>query len=79
MSMTAEEILDRDYLSIRANILDIAAALDRQDRAEGGIEQDQRRKLLESGIAVLGSDSPDRAAQVQLLFSREYNPAWREA
>jgi hypothetical protein len=57
--------------------LDIAAALDRQDRADGDVATDDRRKLLEAGIAILGSDAPDRAAQVQLLFSREYDPDWR--
>ena len=75
--MNAEEILDREYLQVRSNILDIASALDRQDRATGDIRQDSRRQLLEKGIAILQSDSTDRAAQVQLLFSREYDPSWR--
>ena len=76
--MNAEEILDREYLQIRSHILDIAAALDRQDRAPGDVQQNLRRQLLNQGIEILQSDSTDRAAQVQLLFSREYNPAWRE-
>lgn len=78
MSMNAEQILDREYLQVRASILDLAAALDRQDRADGSVEDNHRRKLLESGIAILSSGSADRAAQVQLLFSREYDPAWRK-
>jgi len=77
--MTAEEVLDREYLHIRASILDIASGLDRQDRASGNIQQDPRRQLLDKGIEILKSDSTDRAAQVQLLFSREYDPKWREA
>ena len=77
MTIPAKEILDREYLMIRSRILDIAAALDRQDRADGDVATDDRRKLLEAGIAILGSDAPDRAAQVQLLFSREYDPDWR--
>ena len=77
--MNAKEILDREFLQIRSHILDIAAALDRQDRADGDTRLDSRRKLLEEGLAILRSDSSDRAAKVQLLFSREYDPAWREA
>ncbi len=76
--MNAEEILDREYLQIRASILDIAAALDRQDRADGSVEDNRRRELLQRGIAILATDSADRVAQVQLLFSREYDPNWRE-
>ncbi len=77
--MNAKEILDREFLQIRSHILDIAAALDRQDRADGDTRFDSRRQLLEEGLAILRSDSSDRAAKVQLLFSREYDPAWREA
>ena len=76
--MNAQEILDREYLKVRSNILDIASALDRQDRATGQLADDPRRQLLEEGIAILKSESTDRAAQVQLLFSREYDPNWRE-
>jgi hypothetical protein len=77
--MNAKEILDREFLQIRSHILDIAAALDRQDRADGDTRLDSQRQLLEEGLAILRSDSSDRAAKVQLLFSREYDPAWREA
>jgi hypothetical protein len=79
MPMTAKEILDREYLQIRSNILDIASALDRQDRAVGELTEDRRRQLLERGISILSSGSKDRAAEVQLLFSREYDPAWRKS
>ena len=75
--MNAQEILDREYLQVRSNILDIASALDRQDRATGQLADDPRRKLLEEGIAILASNSSDRAEEIQLLFSRDYDPDWR--
>jgi hypothetical protein len=85
MSMSKSEILDREFLQMRAKILDIAAALDRQDRAGEDLGTDPRRDLLEQGIKILASDhsvepddpKPSRAEQVQLLFSRQYDPNWR--
>jgi len=77
--MNAQEILDREYLQVRSNILDIASALDRQDRASGQLSDDSRRQLLEAGIKILQSSSTDRASQIQLLFSRDYDPDWRKA
>jgi len=77
--MNSKQILDREFLEIRAKILQIAASLDRIDRADGDVEEDEKLELLRKGILILMSDSPDRAEQVQLLFSREYDESWREA
>lgn len=76
--MTKTQVLDREFLLVRAKILEIAAALDRIDRAEGDLPQTDQRQLLDKGIEELLKDSPDRAEAVQLLFSREYQSAWRE-
>lgn len=72
---TASELLDRDYLCVRSRILDIAAALDRIDRGSGA--GDARIIALRSGIARLIDDEPDRARRVQMVFSDEFDPAWR--
>ncbi len=77
--MNSKQILDREFLEIRAKILQIAASLDRIDRADGDVDEDEKLELLRKGILILMSDSPDRAEQVQLLFSREYDESWREA
>lgn len=76
---TASELLDRDYLSVRSRILDIAAALDRIDRGSGAgvVPADARIIALRSGIASLIDDEPDRARRVQMVFSDEFDPAWR--
>ena len=34
--------------------------------------------LLEQGAAILIDHEPNKAARLQLLFSRDYVPAWRE-
>jgi hypothetical protein len=77
-SMTAPEILNREYLEVRAKILELAAALDRLDRASGSVADDARMKLIQSALQTLSSDTADRAEHVQLLFSRDYESDWRQ-
>ncbi len=74
--LSASEILDREFLELRAKILQIAAAFDRLDRAEGDVENDSRLGLLREGIEILSSSS-ERAEQFQLLFSRPYEDDWQ--
>lgn len=77
-SMTAPQILDREFLEIRARVLELAACLDRLDRAEGNVGGDPRISLLREAIDRLQSDAANRAEQVQLIFSRGYEENWRE-
>ena len=76
--MDAQETLDQDFLFLRAKILESAAVLDRIDRAKGTVSADPRMAKLRRALEVLHDGSSDRAEQVQLIFSREYDPAWRE-
>ena len=74
---TAERILGQEFLPMRAKILEIAASLDRIDRAEGeavGIELEK----LQTALRILLEAKGDRAEQVQLLFSLDYQETWRE-
>ena len=75
--MNAAQVLEREFLDVRAKILEIAASLDRIDRSEGDVTGDSQRQLLDRGIAFLESDQANRAEQVQLLFSKEYNDDWQ--
>ena len=76
--MTAKQILDREFLEVRGKILEVAASLDRLDRAEGTIADDARMKLLREAIQVLSVDESDRAEQVQMICSRMYDEEWKE-
>ena len=76
--MTAKQVLDREFLEIRCKILEIAAALDRLERAEGALDGDPRVVLLRESLQVLLAENGDRAEQVQMVFSRRYEPNWRE-
>lgn len=76
--MNSQQILDREFLEIRAKILEVAAALDRIDRAEGSVDGDPRMQLIADAIKIVASVQPDpiRAERIQLLFSREYEANW---
>ena len=77
--MNSKQILDREFLEIRAKILEVAAALDRIERAEGEVADDPRMALNSDAINVIASEhsAPIRAEKIQLLFSRAYDEQWR--
>jgi hypothetical protein len=75
---TKLDVLEADFLALRARILEVAAGLDRFDRAGGDWPNDPRRTRLDEAIQLLLADEPERAEQVQLLFSRAYDEAWRK-
>jgi hypothetical protein len=76
--MTAEEVLQREFLDIRCRILDLAAMFDRLDRAPGSVREDARVKRLQEALEILSARRNDRAEQVQLTFSRPYDDAWQK-
>ena len=78
-SMPAPAVLDREFFEVRAKILEIAASLDRLDRGEGAVGGDRRMDLIRKGLQILSSDRPNRAEEVQLLFSRKYENEWRQS
>lgn len=77
LPMSHSEVTDRYFLEMRCRVLDLAAALDRLDRAQGAANGDPRLARLREAITILSSDELGRAERVQLAFSREYDPGWR--
>ena len=76
--MAAQAVLDREYLEVRAKLLELAASFDRLDRG-GGISSDERRmQLVRQGLKVLLDETGDRAEQIQLIFSRVYDDDWQK-
>lgn len=74
------DVLNRDFLETRGKVLELAAALDRLDRASrvGSESPDSRISHLRSAIEALLEPGPGRAETVQRIFSLEYDPAWQE-
>ena len=75
--MPAAEVLEREFLEIRAKILELAASFDRLDRGDGSVARDPRMKLVEEGLQALQLPGADRAEKIQMIFSREYDENWR--
>jgi hypothetical protein len=78
----AAAVLDRDFLELRGKILEVAATLDRLDRAPShhahGEVPDRRLAQLRQALEALLEPGPGRAETVQHIFSLHYDPAWRE-
>ena len=76
--LPAPAVLDREFLEIRANLLELAASFDRMDRGDDCVRDDARMDLVRQGIEVLQQEKGDRAERLQLIFSRDYDQNWRE-
>ena len=76
----ATMVLDHDFLETRCKLLEIAAVLDRIDRAPArhGEHPDARVGQIRRALEALLEPGPDRAETIQRIFSLEYEPAWRE-
>lgn len=68
---TAEELLDIYFLDMRSALLEMAATLDRIERAENGagIFRDPRIRKLTEACEILKSGRQNRAEQFLVLFS----------
>lgn len=78
MSLNAKDVLDREWLTVRACLIEVAAALDRIDRAEGSVADDPRLNQIGRSFDLLAHQSGNRAEQLQMAFSLSYEPQWRE-
>jgi len=78
-NQTKDAVLEHEFLPVRAKVLEVAAALDRLDRADDGLSDPSRRTLIDRAVQILLRSESNRAEQVQRLFSREYDERWREA
>ena len=77
---SAVDMFNREFLEIRARLLEVAAALDRIDRREGasGVVADPRYAHVTQAIGILTDGQSERAERVQMLFSDPYEPLWQK-
>ncbi|MEX0704404.1 MAG: hypothetical protein WD069_20050 [Planctomycetales bacterium] len=75
---SADAVLDACFLGVRAKLLEVAAALDRIDRADSAdrLADDERLAGIVQCLAILADGKPDRAERIQLVFSDEYEAGW---
>ena len=65
--MTRPQILDLYFLDARHQLIELAAFLDRVERADG--KDDFRLKSFRAALAKLEGKKPDKAKAVLLAFS----------
>jgi hypothetical protein len=66
--MTASQLVDEYFIENRNRVLELAAYLDRIDRA-GGAGGDFRMQALHDAVLSLASTSGSRVAHIQMLLS----------
>ena len=65
--MTKQQVLDLYFMDARSKLIDLAAFMDRVERAEG--EEDFRMKSFRRTLAELSQRSGEKARHVLLAFS----------
>jgi len=65
--MTRQQLLDLYFLDARGKLIELAAFLDRVERAEGA--DDFRLQAFRQALAILSQAGSDRAPDVLLAFS----------
>ena len=68
--LTQKELLDRYFMEYRAKIIDVAAFLDRMDRAaQADAVNDFRFRAFLKSLHTLSSEGRDRARDVLMVLS----------
>ena len=73
-ALNRDKTVDRYFIEHRAKLLDVAAFLDRCDRATGGTsdapdDADFRIEALRRAVAMLDDGNPDRTRRILELMS----------
>jgi hypothetical protein len=68
--LTATQLVDEYFIENRNRLIEIAAFLDRLDRADATVaERDFRMQAFADALALLASGSSTRVADIQVLMS----------
>ena len=70
---SARQVLDTYFLETRCKLIEIAANLDRVDRAPNlaAIRGDSRLIFIADALKILESAQPNRAELIERLYSKE--------
>jgi hypothetical protein len=68
--LTATQLVDEYFIENRNRLLEIAAFLDRIDRADPAVAADDfRMRVFAEAVAALTAAAPERLAHIQMLLS----------
>jgi hypothetical protein len=70
--ISAANVLDREFLGIRCRLIELAATLDRIDRADGSVAADPRWLQIRHSLDTLANHAGGRAQDIEMLFSLPY-------
>jgi hypothetical protein len=76
-TITAPKVFEREFLGVRARLLELGAALDRIGRASGFTSGDPRSEKIRQAIEILLGGAANKTEQIQLLFSLPYEEHWQ--
>lgn len=76
--MNGSEVMEREFLEMRALILQLAASLDRLQRSKSPAADSQKLEQIRLGFQILLSEKDNRANLVQMLFSNAYSQQWAQ-
>ena len=74
---TALDVFNREFLTMRCRLIDLAAALDRIGRAKGQVADDPRWWQLQQAIEEIAGHDGNRVERVQMTFSLPYVENWQ--
>jgi len=74
---SADKIVVDEFMIARSKIVELAATLDRIERANGDVDDSKQMQLLINGMQILCDDEVEKTKRVQLLMSRQYDPQWQ--
>ena len=68
--LTQQQLIDEYFMEVRARILDVAAFLDRMDRAaERNAQDDFRMVAMRQALQALYAGTSGRVYDIQMIFS----------
>ena len=71
------KVFDREFLGVRARLIELGAALDRIGRASGFAGGDPRGEMIRQAAEILAGNASNKAERIQLLFSLPYEENWQ--
>ncbi len=75
-SISAPRVFEREFLGVRARLIELGASLDSIGRASGFTSGDPRSEKIRQAIEVLLGNAANKAEQIQMLFSLPYDEHW---
>ena len=76
-TITAPKVFDREFLGVRARLIELGAAMDRVGRASGYVSGDPRSEKIRQALQVLLGTAANKAEQIQMIFSLPFDEKWR--